>query len=56
MGNAVGTGIPSVDIAVYHLPELVALALGGLAIALAGAAFPAGWAAGTRTQSALRTE
>ena len=56
MGNAVGTGIPSADIAVYHLPELVALALGGLVIALVGAALPAVWAAKTRTQNALRTE
>lgn len=56
MGNAVGTGIPSADIDVYHLPQLVALALGGLVIALAGAALPAVWAARTRTQSALRTE
>ena len=37
MGNAVGTAIPSADIAVYHLPELIPLTLGGLAIALAGA-------------------
>lgn len=56
MGNAVGTGIPSADIAVYHLPELVALALGGLATALVGAALPAVWAAKRRTQNALRTE
>jgi putative ABC transport system permease protein len=56
MGNAVGTAIPQADIAVYHLPELIALALGGLIIALAGAALPAGWAAKTRTQNALRTE
>ena len=56
MGNAVGTGIPSADIAVYHLPELAALALGGLVIGLVGAALPAGWAAKTRAQNALRTE
>lgn len=56
MGNAVGTRIPSADIAVYHLPELVVLALGGLAIALLGAALPAGWAAKTRTQNALHSE
>jgi putative ABC transport system permease protein len=56
MGNAVGTAIPSADIAVYHLPELIALAVGGLIISLAGAALPAGWAAKTRTQNALRTE
>ncbi len=56
MGDAVGTAIPSADIAVYHLPELIALAAGGLIISVAGAALPAGWAAKTRTQNALRTE
>ena len=56
MGNAAGTAIPLADIAVYHLPELIALAVGGLIISLAGAALPAGWAARTRTQNALRTE
>jgi putative ABC transport system permease protein len=56
MGNAVGTAIPSADIAVYHLLELIALTLGGLIIALAGTALPAGWAVKTRTQNALRTE
>ncbi|MEV0228918.1 FtsX-like permease family protein [Nonomuraea sp. NPDC050786] len=56
MGNAIGTRFPSAYIDVYHLPELVALALGGILIALAGAALPAGWAARTRTQNALRRE
>ncbi len=56
MGNAVGTGIPSADVAVYHLPELLSLALGGLVIGLAGAALPACWAAKTAAQNALRTE
>jgi len=56
MGNAVGTAIPSADIAVYRVPELVTLALGGLVVALVGAAAPAAWAARTRTQNALRTE
>jgi len=56
MGTAIGTAIPSADIAVYHLPELVAFTLGGLVIALIGAALPAGWAAKTHTQNTLRTE
>jgi putative ABC transport system permease protein len=56
MGDAVGTGMPSAYLAVYHLPELVPLALGGLVIAAVGALLPAGWAAGTRTATALRTE
>jgi putative ABC transport system permease protein len=41
---------------VYGAGELAALALAGLAIALAGALLPAGWAARSRTASALRTE
>ncbi len=44
------------DLHVYHLPVLVPLAFGGLVIALAGAALPAGWAARTNTTKALRTE
>jgi putative ABC transport system permease protein len=56
MGRAAGTGVPAVDLDVYHLPVLVPLAFGGLAIAIAGALLPAGWAARTRTARALRTE
>lgn len=56
MGNAVGTAIPTADITVYHLGELTALGLGGLAIALLGALLPASWAARTPTQNALHTE
>jgi putative ABC transport system permease protein len=41
---------------VYGAGELAALALAGLLIALAGALLPAGWAAQSRTASALRTE
>ncbi|GAA3050484.1 hypothetical protein GCM10017562_12050 [Streptomyces roseofulvus] len=40
----------------YGAGTLVALALGGLLIALLGALLPAGWAARTRTATALRTE
>jgi putative ABC transport system permease protein len=56
MGRAAGTGVPAVDLDVYHLPVLVPLLFGGLVIAIAGALLPAGWAAGTRTARALRTE
>jgi putative ABC transport system permease protein len=56
MGQAAGTTIPADDIAIYHLPMLVPLLLGGLVIATAGALLPAGWAARTRTATALRTE
>jgi len=56
MGNAAQTGIPAAFLDVYHPAELVLLALAGLAIAVIGALAPAGWAAGTRTASALRAE
>lgn len=56
MGRAAGTRIPSADTAVYSLPLLALLVLGGAAIAVAGAMPPAGWAAKTRTATALRTE
>lgn len=56
MGDAAGTRIPAQDLAVYHLAIVVPLLLGGLVIATAGALLPAGWAAGTRTATALRTE
>ncbi|MBY8879836.1 ABC transporter permease [Actinacidiphila acidipaludis] len=56
MGEAAGTRIPPVDMAVYHAPQLVPLALGGLLIAVLGALLPATWAARTRTATALRTE
>jgi putative ABC transport system permease protein len=56
MGHSIGTNMPPEDLAVYHLPGLVLLGLGGLVIAVAGALLPAGWAARTRTATALRTE
>jgi putative ABC transport system permease protein len=56
MGHAAGTRFPAADIAVYDLPMLVPLVLGGLVIATAGALLPAGWAARARTATALRTE
>ncbi|MEU6550256.1 ABC transporter permease [Streptomyces sp. NPDC046915] len=56
MGDAVGMTLPPSDIAVYHAPQLVLLALGGLVIAVAGALLPAGWAARGDTAGALRTE
>jgi len=56
MGNAVQTGLPAAVLNVYRPWELALLALGGLAIAVAGALAPAGWAARTRTASALRAE
>ncbi|WP_026416034.1 ABC transporter permease [Actinomadura oligospora] len=56
MGKAAGTGIPSADLNVFDLPLLAVLLLGGVLIAVAGALLPAGWAARTRTSTALRTE
>ncbi|MEU1621524.1 FtsX-like permease family protein [Streptomyces sp. NPDC005722] len=56
MGDSVGLRLPDSVIAVYHLAELLPLALGGLLIAILGALLPAGWTARTRTATALRTE
>ncbi|MDX6312450.1 MAG: putative transport system permease protein [Streptomyces sp.] len=56
MGDAVGMTLPTSFIAVYDAPALALLALGGVVIAVAGALLPAGWAAGTSTGTALRTE
>jgi putative ABC transport system permease protein len=56
MGNAAQTGLPTSVLNVYHAPQLILLALSGLAIAVAGALAPASWAARTRTAFALRTE
>ncbi|MEV6378549.1 FtsX-like permease family protein [Streptomyces sp. NPDC051773] len=56
MGDAVGMTLPDTVLAVYDGPVLACLALGGLVIAVTGALLPAGWAAGTGTARALRTE
>lgn len=56
MAGAAGLGVPSSLQNVYGVGELAVLALAGLMIALAGALLPAGWAAQSRTASALRTE
>jgi putative ABC transport system permease protein len=56
MGNAAQTGLPTSVLNVYHPPQLILLALSGLAIAVAGALAPASWAARTGTAFALRTE
>jgi putative ABC transport system permease protein len=56
MGHGAGTNLPPQDLAVYRWPEFVLLGLGGMAIAVAGAALPASWAAKIRTAVALRTE
>jgi putative ABC transport system permease protein len=56
MAGAAGLGTPPSLISVYGAGELAVLTLAGLVIALAGALLPAGWAAASRTTSALRAE
>ncbi|WP_369237519.1 ABC transporter permease [Streptomyces sp. R21] len=56
MGHSAGLTMPASVLDVYDTPELVLLGFGGLLIAVAGALLPAGWAARTRTATALRTE
>jgi putative ABC transport system permease protein len=56
MAHAAQTDVPPSVLNVFHPWELVLLALSGLVIAVAGALIPAGWAARTRTASALRAE
>ncbi len=56
MGDSVGLRLPASVLAVYHAPQLLPLALGGLLIATVGALLPAGWAARSRSATALRTE
>jgi putative ABC transport system permease protein len=56
MAGAAGLSVPPSLQSVYGGAELAGLALAGLAIALAGALLPAGWAAQSRTATALRAE
>jgi len=56
MAHAAQTGVPPSVLDAYRPWELLLLALSGLVIASAGALAPAGWAARTRTASALRAE
>ncbi|MHA7961088.1 ABC transporter permease [Streptomyces sp. L500] len=56
MGNAIGRHLPPSVSHVYTTGLLIPLLAGGLVIALLGALLPAGWAARTRTATALRTE
>jgi putative ABC transport system permease protein len=56
MAAAANTGLPASFLRVYGGWQLAMMALAGLVIAVAGALLPAGWAARTRTATALRTE
>ncbi|WP_035854246.1 FtsX-like permease family protein [Cryptosporangium arvum] len=56
MGHGAGVELPRVVLTVFGPVQLIAIALGGLVLAGVGALLPAGWAAKTRTATALRTE
>jgi putative ABC transport system permease protein len=56
IGAVAGTGISGSFIDVYGAIELLLLALAGLAIAIAGALGPAGWAAAAKTTTVLHAE
>jgi putative ABC transport system permease protein len=56
MGDAVGLNLPAAVTDIYEPLMLILLGLCGLVIAVVGALLPAGWAARTRTVTALRTE
>jgi putative ABC transport system permease protein len=56
MASSANLGLPASYLDVYHGAEVILLALAGMAIAIAGALLPAGWAARIRTATALRAE
>ena len=56
MGNGAGVELPRIVLSVYGPVQLTVFVVGGLLLAAAGALLPAGWAARTRTATALRTE
>ncbi|MEP7055277.1 MAG: FtsX-like permease family protein [Actinomycetota bacterium] len=56
MGRAAGFNLPPSIVEVYRSGGLALFVLGGVVIAVVGALLPAGWAAKTRTATALRTE
>lgn len=56
MVSAIGRNLPASVTDVYSAGTLLPLLAGGIAIALLGALAPAGWAARSRTVTALRTE
>ena len=56
MAAAANTGLPASFLHVYGGWQVAVLALAGLVIAVAGALLPAGWAAATKTATALRAE
>ncbi|HEY1915575.1 MAG TPA: ABC transporter permease [Streptosporangiaceae bacterium] len=56
MASSANLGLPASYLNVYGTGQIALLALAGVAIAVAGALLPAGWAAKIRTASALRAE
>jgi putative ABC transport system permease protein len=56
MATSVDLRLPASFLHVYGAPELLALALAGVVIAILGALAPAGWAAKTKTATALHAE
>lgn len=56
MGDSAGLRLPEVVTDVYGPGLLIALGVAGVLVAIAGSLPPAGWAARTRTATALRTE
>jgi putative ABC transport system permease protein len=56
MAHSANLGLPGSYLAVWQPWELAVLALAGVAIAVAGALLPAGWAARMRTAAALHAE
>jgi putative ABC transport system permease protein len=56
MASSVGLRLPASFLNVYSGPEVSALALAGVGIAILGALAPAGWAAKIRTATALHAE
>ncbi|MFY1691792.1 FtsX-like permease family protein [Plantactinospora sp. WMMB782] len=56
MGGAVGLYLPDSVLDIYRPGQLLLFGLGGILLAVLGSLLPAGWAAGTRTATALRTE
>jgi putative ABC transport system permease protein len=56
MGRTAGFNLPASVSDVYRPTEPLLFGLGGLLIAVLGSLVPGGWAARTRTATALRTE
>ena len=56
VGDRLTLTVPASAITIYHPAELLQFTASGLAIAAVGALMPAGWAAVSRTTTALHAE